>query len=48
LILLDAEDAGAGAMDISGMTELDLEGYDEGIDVRKKKPWDFKRAKVTK
>ena len=35
LILLDAEDAGAGAMDISGMTELDLEGYDEVIDMRK-------------
>ncbi|QIH37585.1 hypothetical protein G7A72_01645 [Flavobacterium sp. Sr18] len=35
LILLDAEDAGAGVMDISGMTELDLEGYDEVIDMRK-------------
>jgi hypothetical protein len=35
LILLDAEDAGLGAMDISGMTELDLEGYDEIIDMRK-------------
>jgi hypothetical protein len=35
LILLDAEDAGMGAMDISGMTELDLEGYDEVIDMRK-------------
>jgi hypothetical protein len=35
LILLDAEDAGKGAMDISGMTELDLEGYDEVIDMRK-------------
>lgn len=35
LILLDAEDAGVGAMDISGMTELDLEGYDEIIDMRK-------------
>ena len=35
LIILDAEDAGKGAMDISGMTELDLEGYDEVIDMRK-------------
>ncbi len=35
LILLDAEDAGLGAMNISGMTELDLEGYDEIIDMRK-------------
>lgn len=35
LVLLDAEDAGLGAMDISGMTELDLEGYDEIIDMRK-------------
>ena len=35
LILLDAEDAGQGANDISGMTELDLEGYDEVIDMRK-------------
>lgn len=35
LILLDAEDAGKGAMDISGMTQLDLEGYDEVIDMRK-------------
>ena len=35
LILLDAEDAGKGAMDISGMTELDLEGYDEIVDMRK-------------
>ncbi len=35
LILLDAEDAGKGALDISGMTELDLEGYDEVIDMRK-------------
>ncbi|TCN60107.1 hypothetical protein D0809_09240 [Flavobacterium circumlabens] len=35
LILLDAEDAGKGAMDIAGMTQLDLEGYDEVIDMRK-------------
>ncbi|TEB40842.1 hypothetical protein D0809_28550, partial [Flavobacterium circumlabens] len=35
LVLLDAEDAGKGAMDISGMTQLDLEGYDEVIDMRK-------------
>jgi hypothetical protein len=35
LILLDAEDAGSGASDISGMTALDLEGYDEIIDMRK-------------
>lgn len=35
LILLDAEDAGKDAMDISGMTQLDLEGYDEVIDMRK-------------
>jgi hypothetical protein len=35
LILLDAEDAGKGAMNISGMTKLDLEGYDEVIDMRK-------------
>ncbi|KAF2336963.1 DUF58 domain-containing protein [Flavobacterium daemonense] len=35
LVLLDAEDAGKGAMDISGMTKLDLEGYDEIIDMRK-------------
>ncbi|MBC5837623.1 DUF58 domain-containing protein [Flavobacterium muglaense] len=35
LILLDAEDAGMGAMNISGMTTLDLEGYDEIIDMRK-------------
>lgn len=35
LVLLDAEDAGMGAMDISGLTELDLEGYDEVIDMRK-------------
>lgn len=35
LILLDAEDAGIGATSISGLTELDLEGYDEIIDMRK-------------
>lgn len=35
LILLDAEDAGAGAAEISGMTQLDLEGYDEVIDMRR-------------
>ncbi|WP_432221456.1 hypothetical protein ACRASX_12450 [Flavobacterium sp. TMP13] len=35
LILLDAEDAGLGAIAISGMTELDLEGYDQVIDMRK-------------
>lgn len=35
LVLLDAEDAGKGAMDISGLTELDIEGYDEVIDMRK-------------
>lgn len=35
LVLLDAEDAGKGAINISGMTELDLEGYDEVIDLRK-------------
>ncbi|MBF4473474.1 hypothetical protein [Flavobacterium sp. HJJ] len=35
LILLDAEDAGKGAMNISGMAEFDLEGYDEVIDMRK-------------
>lgn len=35
LILLDAEDAGSGALEISGMTEIDLEGYDEVIDMRK-------------
>lgn len=35
LVLLDTEDAGLGAMDISGMTQLDLEGYDEVIDMRK-------------
>ncbi|KVV16168.1 hypothetical protein [Flavobacterium sp. TAB 87] len=35
LILLDAEDAGLGAIAISGMTEIDLEGYDQVIDMRK-------------
>ncbi|CAM3036055.1 hypothetical protein [Flavobacterium frigoris] len=35
LILLDAEDAGSGAIEISGMTKLDLEGYDGVIDMRK-------------
>ncbi|MEN2399169.1 hypothetical protein GKZ90_0005240 [Flavobacterium sp. MC2016-06] len=35
LILLDAENAGVDATAISGMTELDLEGYDEIIDMRK-------------
>ncbi len=35
LILLDAEDAGLGAIAISGMTEIDIEGYDQVIDMRK-------------
>lgn len=35
LVLLDAEDAGEDALDISGMTAIDLEGYAEVIDLRK-------------
>ncbi|PKH51776.1 hypothetical protein CXF68_14260 [Tenacibaculum sp. Bg11-29] len=35
LILLDTENAGDGAGDIAGMTALDLEGFDEIIDMRK-------------